>query len=58
MATLYEKKLSKIQLKIEKLTLKGKSNYIEYSKLIDELVEKGDYSPFQECLRRVPPLFL
>jgi hypothetical protein len=50
MATLYEKKLSKIQLKIEKLTLKGKSNYIEYSKLIDELVEKGDYSPFQECL--------
>lgn len=49
-ASLYEKKLAKIYLRIEKLSSKGKNNYLEFFKLVDELVEKGDYSTFEQCL--------
>jgi len=49
-ATLAEKKLAKIHLRIEKLALKGKSAYLEYSNLVDELVEKGDYSAWEQSL--------
>ena len=49
-ASLYEKKLAKIYLRIEKLSSKGKNNYLEFFKLVDELVEKGDYSAFEQCL--------
>lgn len=49
-ASLYERKLAKINLRIEKLASKGKDNYIEYSKLVDELVEKGDYSALEQSL--------
>ena len=49
-ASLYEKKLAKINLRIEKLALKGKDNYIEYYKLVDELIQKGDYNAFEQCI--------
>lgn len=42
-ASLYEKKIAKIYLKFEKLALKGKSYWIEFYNLVDELVQKGDY---------------
>ena len=38
--------------KLEKLTLRGKSNLYEYHKYIDELVDKGQYSQFKDCLNR------
>ena len=49
-ASFQERQLAKLNLRIEKITLKGKDNYIEYSKLIDELIEKGEYSVFEQCL--------
>lgn len=49
-ASLYEKKLAKIHLRIEKLALKGKNNFLEYNNLVNELVEKGDYSALEQCL--------
>lgn len=48
----YNQKLSKIYKKLEKLTLRGKSNLYEYHKYIDELVDKGQYSQFKDCLNR------
>lgn len=42
-ASLYEKKIAKIYLRFEKLALKGKTYWIEFYNLVDELVEKGDY---------------
>lgn len=47
-ASLFEKKLAKIYLKIEKIVLKGKVNWIEFYNYVDELVEKGDYQAFVE----------
>jgi hypothetical protein len=49
-ASLYEKKLSKIYLKFEKLALKGKSYWIEFYNLVDELVEKGDYGAMTDSV--------
>ena len=49
-ASLYEKKLSKIYLRFEKLALKGKSYWIEFYNLVDELVEKGDYGPMVDSV--------
>lgn len=46
----YKEKLKKIYKKLEKLTLRGKSNLFEYHKYIDELVDKGQYSQFKDCL--------
>jgi hypothetical protein len=48
--TEYERKLKKIVLNIERLALKGKENYIEFSKYVDSLVARGDYSPLIEVL--------
>ena len=48
--TLYEKKLKKIRLSLEKYALKGKDNYIEFHKYVDDLVLKGDYNAFIEVL--------
>jgi len=48
--TLYERKVKKILLSLEKFALKGKDNYIEYHKYVDELVEKGDYNILIEVL--------
>jgi hypothetical protein len=49
-ASNYERKLSKLNLRIEKLALKGKDYYLDFSKLIDELVAKGEWSTFEQCL--------
>ena len=46
----YNQKLKKIYKKLEKLTLRGKSNLFEYQKYIDELVDKGQYTQFKDCL--------
>lgn len=50
MKSLYQKKLDKIYKKIDNIALKGKENFMEYYKYIEELVEKGDYDPFVQCL--------
>ncbi len=49
-ASEYEKKLAKIFLRIEKISLKGKINFLEYYKLVDELVDKGDYNSLEQSL--------
>lgn len=49
-ASEYEKKLAKIFLRVEKIALKGKSNFLEYYKLVDELVDKGDYNSLEQSL--------
>lgn len=50
MVNMYRKKLDKIYGKIEKISSKGRDNQIEYFKYIDDLIEKGDYSAFEEVL--------
>jgi len=50
MANLYQRKLAKIQNNLDKLASKGKDNISEYYKYIDELVDKGDFQAFQQCL--------
>ena len=44
------KKLEKIYTRIDKLATKGKEYIYEYYKLIDELVDKGDYSYFEQAM--------
>lgn len=44
------KKVTKIYGQIKKIAQKGKDNNLEYHRLIDELVAKGDYSHFEMCL--------
>jgi hypothetical protein len=45
-----EKKLSKIFLRIEKLALKGKGNFLEYHKLVDEMIDKGSHQLFEQAI--------
>lgn len=47
---MYRKRLEKIYNKIDKIASKGRDNQIEYYKYIDELIDKGDYSAFEEVL--------
>ena len=47
-----KKKIEKIFNKIDKLATKGKDQIQEYYKLIDELVDKGEYSYLEQCLCR------
>lgn len=49
-ASFYERQLAKLNLRIEKIALKGRDNYLDYTKLIDELVEKGQWSVFEQCV--------
>lgn len=49
-ASFYERQLAKLNLRIEKIALKGKDYYLDYSKLIDEMVAKGEYSLFEQCV--------
>lgn len=44
------KKVTKILSQINKVAQKGKDNTFEYHKLIDQIVEKGDYSHLEVCL--------
>jgi len=50
MSNLYRRKLQKIYNKIDSIALKGRDNFIEYYKYIDELVQKGDYAALEQCL--------
>ena len=50
MDKLYRKKLEKIFNRVDKLATKGRDQYIEYYKYIDELIQKGDYGVFQQML--------
>ena len=47
---LYKRKLAKIFNQVDKIATKGKDNFIEYYKYIDELVAKGDYAAFEQAL--------
>ena len=40
----------KLNLRIEKLALKGKDSYWDFSNLINELVEKDQYAELERCL--------
>lgn len=42
--------LEKIYKKLEKLSIKGNSNLYVYQEYINELIEKGQYSNFKDCL--------
>jgi hypothetical protein len=46
----YKKRLEKIFNRIDKMASKGKDSYLEYTRYIDELLEKGDIQPLQQCL--------
>lgn len=49
-ASEYEKKLGKIFIRVEKIALKGKGNFLDYYKLVDEMVDKGDYNSLEQSL--------
>lgn len=44
------RKVVKIHNQIKRITQKGKDNIMEYHKLIDEIVDKGDYANLEICL--------
>lgn len=44
------KKVSKIYGQINKIALKGKDYSLEYHRLVDQIVEKGDYAYLEMCL--------
>ncbi len=50
MTNLYARKLEKIFNKVGQIASKGRDNKLEYTKYIDELIEKGDFVAFQEML--------
>jgi hypothetical protein len=50
MTNLYTRKLEKIFNKVGQIASKGRDNKLEYTKYIDELIEKGDFVAFQEML--------
>ena len=50
MTNLYARKLEKIFNKVGQIASKGRDNRLEYSKYVDELIEKGDFIAFQEAL--------
>ena len=47
-----KKKIEKIFNKIDKLATKGKDQIQEYYKLIDEIIDKGEYSYLEQCLSK------
>ena len=50
MANNPRKKVTKIFEQIKKVAQKGKDNVLEYHKLIDNIVAKGDYAHLEMCL--------
>jgi len=44
------KKVDKIYGQIRKIALKGKDSSLEYHRLIDQIVDKGDYAYLEICL--------
>jgi len=47
---LYKRKLDKIFKKLNNLASEGKDNIIEYYKYVDEIIQKGDYSAFENLI--------
>lgn len=47
---LYKRKLEKIFNQISKIAFKGKDNKLEYFNYVDELIQKGDYGVFEQCV--------
>jgi hypothetical protein len=45
-----KKKIDKIYGQIDKIAKKGKDYVLEYYKLIDDIVDKGDYAYLEQCL--------
>lgn len=45
-----KKKIEKIYSQVDKIATKGKEYIYEYQKLIDDLIEKGDYNYFEQTL--------
>jgi hypothetical protein len=50
MDKLYNRKVTKIYKKLDSLSSKGKDNILEYYKYIDEIIDKGDYSVFEQVI--------
>jgi len=50
MDSLYKRKINKIYKKLDSLSSKGKDNILEYYKYINEIIEKKDYSVFEEVI--------
>ena len=50
MANQYARKLEKIFNKVGQIASKGRDNKLEYTKFVDEMIEKGDFVAFQEML--------
>lgn len=44
------RKVDKIYAQIRKVALKGKDHRMDYNRLVDQAVEKGDYGYFEMCL--------
>ena len=45
-----KKKIDKIYGQIDKIAKKGKDYVLEYYKLIDDIINKGDYAYLEQCL--------
>jgi len=45
-----KKKLEKIYGQIDKIAKKGKDYLLEYYKLIDDIIDRGGYADFEQCL--------
>lgn len=50
MANLFRRKQEKIYKKIDSIAIKGRDNILEYTKYIDELIDKGDYAELEQVL--------
>lgn len=50
MANLFRRKQEKIYKKIDSIATKGRDNILEYTKYIDELIDKGDYAELEQVL--------
>lgn len=48
-ATYTKRKLEKIYKQVDKLALKGKDQIYEYYKLVDDIIQKGDYGYLEQC---------
>jgi hypothetical protein len=50
MANLFRRKQEKIYKRIDGIATKGRDNILEYTKYIDELIDKGDYAELEQVL--------
>ena len=50
-ASYTKRKLEKIYIQIDKLALKGKDYVYQYYELVDDIISKGNYGDFEQCLQ-------